>query len=31
MKDAFGNYIIQKLVEDNFIEAINQIVIEIKG
>jgi len=29
MKDAFGNYIVQKLVEDNLQEAIDKIVIGV--
>lgn len=31
MKDAFGNYVVQKIVEDNLTEAISTILIQIKG
>lgn len=31
MKDAFGNYIVQKLVEDNLQEAIDKIVVGVRG
>jgi len=31
MKDAFGNYIVQKLVEEDFSDAISSIVAQTKG